>query len=145
MDLSIKVEYDAAKPEEYLTLMKARSLSYVGVFEYAKGLLALSNAENFTSSGLPSGGWSPRKDRYAWPIMRRTGKLFSSLSTLSGPPNVIGPQSATFGTDIEYAKFHQYGTTKMAKRKVVFEPVGFAKQVGEAAASHIVRGGLFYT
>ena len=141
--MKIEVDYDSAKAQERLALMRARSLSYVGVFVYAKGVLALSNAENFTSSGLPSGGWSPRRDRYAWPIMRRTGNLFNSVSTLSGPENTISPQAASFGTNVEYAKFHQYGTTKMAKRKILFEPAGFAKQVGDAAASHIVRGTLF--
>jgi phage gpG-like protein len=142
--MKIEVDVDGlAKAQERMAMMKARSLSYVDVFVYAKKILALSNAENFTSSGLPSGGWSPRKDRYAWPIMRRTGNLFNSVSTLSGPETVIGPRSASFGTNVEYAKFHQYGTTKMAKRKILFEPAGFAKQVGDAAASHIVRGTLF--
>jgi phage gpG-like protein len=142
-DVSISIDYDDSKTQEYLASMMARSTSFVSVFLYSKELLALSNAENFTSSGLPVGGWSPRRDRYAWPIMRRTGKLFSSLSTLSGPANVIGPNSASFGTTIEYAKFHQYGTRKMAKRKILFEPEGFARQVGDAAASHVVRGALF--
>jgi hypothetical protein len=47
---------------------------------------------------------------------------------------------ATFGTKVEYAKFHQYGTTKMPKRKVVYEPLGFASRLGEVAATYVCHG-----
>jgi hypothetical protein len=62
---------------------------------------------------------------------------------LTGPPNVITPTFAEFGTSVEYAHFHQSGTTKMAQRKVVFEPRGFSKEIGDAAADYIIRGSLF--
>jgi phage gpG-like protein len=51
--------------------------------------------------------------------------------------------SMSVGTTVEYAKFHQYGTTKMPKRKIVFEPAGFAKKVGADAAAWVARGEVF--
>jgi phage gpG-like protein len=51
--------------------------------------------------------------------------------------------SMSVGTSVEYAKFHQYGTSKMPKRKIVFEPLGFAKKVGNDAGAWVARGELF--
>jgi phage gpG-like protein len=70
--------------------------------------------------------------------MQQTGKLFRDLTSLNGAPNEINPTNATFGTKIEYAKFHQYGTTRMAKRQIVFEPPMFARELADKAAKHIV-------
>ena len=70
--------------------------------------------------------------------MRRTGALFNSLARLRGSPNDIGLREATFGTNIEYAKYHQNGTWKMPKRLIVFEPVGFKRELGDRGAAHII-------
>jgi phage gpG-like protein len=72
------------------------------------------------------------------PIMQQTEKLFRDLTSLNGSPNEINATSATFGTRIEYAKFHQYGTTRMPKRQIVFEPPMFAKELADEAAKHVV-------
>jgi len=142
---SMRAEQAYAK----LTSMETRSKNFMPVFEKARLALQLANAENFALGGLPSGGWKPLDPQYAaWksinfpgrPPMVRTGRLFASLADLRGSPNSIRPTSATFGTDVEYAKFHQYGTTKMAKRKVIFEPIGFAKKTSEDLASWIAHG-----
>ena len=77
------------------------------------------------------------------PPMVRTGKLFRSVTELENSRvNVVADTRAEFGTDVEYAKFHQYGTTKMAKRKVVYEPMGFAKKTGEVAAVYVCHGNI---
>jgi phage gpG-like protein len=54
--------------------------------------------------------------------------------------NKIEKLSATFGTDVEYAKFHQYGTTKMPARKIVFEPAGFKRELNEKMVDYVVNG-----
>jgi phage gpG-like protein len=72
--------------------------------------------------------------------MIRSGDLMGSLTSLTGPPNDIGRTSASFGTDVEYARFHQSGTRHMPARKVVYEPIGFARQFGSRAADWIVDG-----
>lgn len=148
--IRIKIDCDADDAIEYLDGMIARSQDFGVVFQWAKRYLARANAENFTASGLPVGGWSPLSARYsAWkatrfpgmPIMQQTGKLFRDLTSLNGSPNEINATSATFGTNIEYAKFHQYGTTRMAKRQIVFEPPMFARELADKAAQHVVGSG----
>jgi phage gpG-like protein len=49
-------------------------------------------------------------------------------------------KKATFGTDVEYAKFHQYGTTNMAKRQIIFEPTGFGERLAIIAADYVSDG-----
>jgi phage gpG-like protein len=62
------------------------------------------------------------------------------LTSLKGPANTIGGNEAEFGTNIKYAKFHQYGTTNMAARKLVFEPPMFAKRLARIAANYQAHG-----
>jgi len=143
--MRVDIDVDAAGAIAYLRRMEDRAGEFRSVFRWAKNELRKSNADNFTANGLPSGGWSPRTRDYAWPIMQKSGALFKSLASLNGAPNEIHKDYANFGTKVEYAKFHQYGTTRMAARKVVFTPIGFAKGVGEQAAKHIVglKGDMF--
>jgi phage gpG-like protein len=138
----MEVECDNDAAMRRLEGMKARSMDFSPVFREAKRMLEKANAENFTTGGLPVGGWRPRKgeDGYAWPKLRKTNKLFNSLANLNGPPNVITPSFAQFGTDVEYARFHQYGTPRMPARKIVFDPVGFSADLAEKAARYVNRG-----
>lgn len=137
--IRIDIDVDIDDAMKFLQGMNRRAKNFRPAFEWARRELAKSNAENFTAGGLPSGSrWSPRKRAYAWPILRESDDLFKSLSSLRGPANQVGLTSAYFGTEIEYAKFHQYGTRKMAARKVVFEPRGFGQELGEKAAKHII-------
>lgn len=136
--IRIDIDVDIDDAMKFLQGMERRAKNFRPALEWARRELAKANAENFTASGLPSGGWDPRKNDHAWPIMRKSGALFRSLSSLRGSANNVGLTSAYFGTNIEYAKFHQYGTRKMAARKVVFEPRGFGQELGEKAAKHII-------
>lgn len=120
--------------------MQMRSAGFEPIFRYAREQLRKANAENFSTGGLPVGGWKPRTREYPWPIMVKTGKLAKSLEGLFGPPNNIGAKSAEFGTKVEYAKFHQYGTTRMPSRKIVFEPRGFARDLASKAAGYVANG-----
>lgn len=140
VSLRIQISCDNEDAINRLNSMDIRSKNYRPVFEYARQRLQLANAENFTTGGLPSGGWKPRREPKPWPLMIRTGSLMRSLSNLFGPPNDIDATSATFGTRVEYAKFHQYGTRYMPSRKVVFEPRGFANDLASKAASYVANG-----
>jgi len=149
MPVRINASMDASRAYKKLFAMEARSKNFMPVFEKARLELQAANAANFALGGLPAGGWKPLDASYAaWkainfpgsPPMVRTGRLFRSLTDLRGPANSIRPTSATFGTDVEYAKFHQYGTTKMAKRQIIFEPIGFAKKTSENLAAWIADG-----
>ena len=129
--------------------MQRRSRDFTPVFERIRDDLKQSWAGNFTTQGLPVGGWAPLDAEYAsWksarftgaPPMVQTGKLFNSLSSLRGNPNEIHPKRAIFGTDIEWAKFHQTGTNKMAKRQIVFEPVEAGVRWTDWAAEYMAEG-----
>lgn len=136
--LDISCDNDSAMKR--LAAMQLRAKNLQPVFEYARVQLRNANAANFTTGGLPSGGWEPRRGTQPWPLMIRTGKLMKSLTSLFGPPNEVSGTSAEFGTRVEYAKFHQYGTTKMPARKVVFEPAGFARDIASKAAGFVANG-----
>jgi phage gpG-like protein len=57
-----------------------------------------------------------QKSAHGFPLdpLIRTGLLFDSFD-----PLVYGAQSFTWGTDIEYAEYHQRGTPRMPQRKVI--------------------------
>lgn len=129
--------------------MDRRSKNFRPVFDKAQDYLEKANAENFASSGLPVGGWRPLDAEYgSWkatrfpgmPPMIRSRELFSSLTNLNNSAKSVGLTTAEFGTKVEYAKFHQYGTNKMPKRKIVFEPPLFARDIGLKTAQYIVKG-----
>ena len=136
--------------EKKLIAMQLRSTNFAPVFAKAKLELSAASASNFALGGLPSGGWAPLSPQYAaWklarfpgaPPMVRSGRLAASLS--GGTTDSVfsaTPTKMQIGTRLEYAKFHQYGTSKMPKRKIVFEPMGFANSVGSSSASWIAKG-----
>lgn len=139
--IDIDISCDSLLAMRRLEGMELRSKSFRPLFEYARLELQRANAENFSTGGLPSGKrWKPEEEPDPAPLMRETGNLFRSLTSLFGRPNRIGDTSAEFGTKVEYAKFHQYGTRKMPARKVVFEPVGFARDLADKAASYVADG-----
>ena len=140
--IRVRASIDMHGTDDKLRAMSLRAHDFVPVFEKARLSLGRYNAENFTTGGLPVGGWAPRQEVAFWPLMIKTGELMGSLTSLTGPPNVIRPMSATFGTAVEYAKFHQSGTRRMPSRQIVFEPKGWAAEIARDAASHIVNGVL---
>lgn len=140
MRFKLDISCDSDSAMKRLAAMQIRSRTLQPVFEYARIQLRNANAANFATGGLPSGGWEPRREPKPWPLMVRTGKLMASLTSLFGPPNNVSGTSAEFGTRVEYAKFHQYGTNKMPARKIVFEPAGFARDIGSKAAAFVANG-----
>ncbi len=148
-DLRIKIKVDARAAIARMKAMERRSKDFRSVFRWAKKELERANAANFTQNGLPVGGWRPLDPQYAsWkarrfpgaPTLVASGKLFRELRSLDGPANSIRLTSATFGTDLEYAKFHQYGTSKMPKRKIIYEPNLFAERLAILAADYVSDG-----
>ena len=148
--LQIKID-GVNKTVERLASIGSRGLDFTPVLLKAKADLLLANASNFTTNGLLVGGWKPLDASYAsWkstrfpgaPTMVQTGKLFNSLTSQNAAFSTMTNTSLTLGTNVEYAKFHQYGTTKMPKRKIVFEPAGFTKKVNENAVSWMANGDI---
>jgi phage gpG-like protein len=138
MATRITIEVDDSEAQRRLAATQRRSQDLKPVFQEARVILGASNAANFASNGLPVGGWAPRQRDHAWPPLVKTGRLFNSLANLRGAPNEINKRNATFGTNVEYAKFHQSGTRQMPKRQIVFEPLGFRRTIAQAGADHII-------
>lgn len=148
--LVVNIEVDAKAAIARMRNMSTRADNYIPVFIWARQELERSNAANFTANGLPSGkAWAPLDPQYgSWkstrfpgaPTMVRTGNLFRSLTNMRGLPSFIRRDTAQFGTDVEYAKFHQTGTSKMPKRQIVFEPPMFAKRLAANIGSYVVDG-----
>ena len=105
---------------------------------------------NFATDGVASGKkWNALDLEYqSWkirrygnlPTMIREGDLYRQLTSLSGRVNHVGLKTAQFGTDLEYAEFHQTGTRFMPARKIVFVPKGFAHDLGVEVAEYLVYG-----
>lgn len=148
----IHIKVDAKKAIKRMVDMKRRGKDFAPVFREARSGLEAWNSANFTQNGVPSGSpWNAlHASTLQWKAMHypgtspmvRTGKLFRSLTSLKGPANKINGNEAEFGTNIEYAKFHQYGTTNMAARKLVFEPPLFARRLAQIAANYQAHGNV---
>ena len=126
-----------------------RGKDFRPVFRKIADDVAKSSAENFTTQGLPVGGWAPLDTQYAaWkskhapgaPPMIRSGNLFRSVSQSRGVALDINKHRASYGTKVEYAKFHQYGTTKMPKRQIIFVPQDADREWSGMAKDYVVDG-----
>lgn len=140
-DVELIAKYDA---------MARRNEAFQPVLTWARNELVKSFAENFSSNGLLVGGWAPLDPTYAaWkavrfpgrPTLVQNGRLFKSLVADNAGAS-IGPNEFVVGTNLRYAKFHQYGTTKMPKREILFEPRGFHKELKEKVSNWITKGTL---
>jgi len=146
--MSVEIDVDASDAIRLIRDMRQRMDSYKPVFEFARSYLETAYGANFATRGGEVGGWQTYDAEYGkWdaragqPVsLVRSGQLMESLTNLRGAPNDIGHKQATFGTNLEYAKFHQYGTSEMGRSKIVFEPEGFAGAVAHAVKRHIVSG-----
>ena len=147
--LTVDIDWDPSEMRDHVTDMDDRADNFRPVFRRMREYFEENWGENFLTNGLRVGGWAPLDAEYAaWksrnypgqPPMVASGSLFASLRNLRGPGSEIDRKSATFGTKIKYAKFHQYGTTKMPKREVIYEPTDFRDEWGEKIARYIRDG-----
>lgn len=147
--ISIQVTGDAQIIAKYEAIAK-RNDAFQPVLTWARNELVKSFAQNFTSNGLLVGGWAPLDPTYAaWkavrfpgrPTLVQNGRLFRSL-TADNAGAAVGPNEVVVGTNLRYAKFHQYGTTKMPKREIMFEPRGFHKDLKDKVYNWVIKGTL---
>lgn len=150
----IRIEdVDTKELNVLFSLIKIRLSTFYPVFIKQRTYLGTAFFKNAQFGGAPSGGWRPEKPG-PWSAAQglpaylyRTGRLMESLAALRGQNSDIGTHEATLGTDVPYAKFHQYGTENMPARTLIFEPAGysikFAKDVKEHAVPNFKTGGKF--
>ena len=72
--------------------------------------------ETFLSEG--GGRWAPRQDSLPHPLLRKSGTLFRSLVQpgARGNVDIRSPHSLEYGTDIAYADYHEFGTSRIPSR-----------------------------
>lgn len=108
-----------------LTAFVERGEDATPAFEAMRARFLDAERRQFDSQG--HGSWPALSPRYgAWkathfpgrPLLVRTGDLRRSLT--EGPEvSVIQPRRAIFGSAVEYGVYHQQGTSRMPRRKVV--------------------------
>lgn len=75
--------------------------------------------------------WEPREDGRSHPLMKRSRRLFRSLTNRTGSGEAVRTVTRSFlifGTDVPYAIFHQKGTDRMPARIVQRFPLSKARQ-----------------
>lgn len=146
--MSITTSVDTSEVRLLFAKIAANTADYRSVWAEAKQYLRSAHAANFSGNGFMVGGWAPlqpetsvwkAKEGYPPFTLVRSGELFRSIAMASGRPNEVSSKSMSFGTDVSYAQFHQYGApgANLPKRQVVFEPPGFSQFVAERIAAHI--------
>jgi len=148
LDVKIRIKIKNLEDvEDNLKNIKKRMKDLRPVWPRANESLKVYMIENFTAQGLPSGGWSPLDVKYgAWkiknypgaPILVKSGGLFAKI--LQGPDLDGKATSARFSFAGEIAKFHQYGTTKMPARKIIFSPEVWEKEVAGMIEEYVIDG-----
>lgn len=95
--------------------------SLQGAFRDCLPILLEDYESHFVASEGPSGRWAPRKDKLPHPLLMLTWKLLGAATQEGDPGNIadVQPRSLTTGVSgdvVNYASYHQYGTSKMVAR-----------------------------
>lgn len=110
-----------------------------------------AEADQFDTEGARGGvPWEDLKEPYrsrksktfpGRPILVATGLMRASL--MGGNSNAVfsvSPTQMKIGTSVPYARFHQSGTRKMARRPVIMMTEDDAKEFARQIQLHIMKG-----
>lgn len=149
LDFKISIDFgDLDSTIDYLDNLKKRARDLRPVWPKVLPSLKQYMIDNFTAQGLPAGGWKPLDKEYgSWkannypgaPMLVQRGALFKRIS--AGPKLEGGHRTAHFRFGGRIAKFHQYGTTKMPARPILFAPEVWVNELVDEVADYIVEGG----
>ena len=134
---------------EHLRIMQKRAINMRRPLTKFGAVVRRHNRAQWRSKGLAGGApWAPLSPKYAaWkvkvvgpkPLMRFSDDLWKSLTRNPMGVQDIGWQRAEFGTDVEYAEFHQYGTRFMPARPIVTTTPLMEKELGRLVSDHITN------
>jgi phage gpG-like protein len=159
--VTTNVSVDTTEVRKRFIGFRIRAKNFTPVLRWAFKQLQEAHLKNFASEGRASNSpWRPLDPEYAsWKLEKygnngilvgrasdgsdlRASLIFSN--TRGSIRNIIttgeGTNSAEFGTDLPYAKFHQTGTRDMPARKVVYVPQFFKYKMKLAVLEHILYG-----
>lgn len=142
-DFTVRVE-GADRVAENLMSMGARAEDISPVAEEVQGIVGDSNRRRFAAEGF--GDWDDlasstqeRKAREGLPdaTLVASGDLAHAMSK----PDVLKAEGGTIliGTNIDYSRFHDYGTVNMPQRKLSKLAPEESKQLGDVVSKHIVE------
>jgi phage virion morphogenesis protein len=88
--------------------------------------------------------WPPRKRSYPWPILRKTRRMLKAASQRNAPGNIQRNIGRTLELGIQnsavpYAKFHQFGTSRLPTRRFFYLRQEDRKQLEPAIRAHLMR------
>lgn len=106
--------------------------------------------DQFHTEGARFGeAWAALSPRYAaWKtlhfpgktVLRRTDRLYASLTHRPFAVERVHADSAEFGTDVPYAIFHQRGTRFMPARPIISDDSELIDKARRLVARHITEG-----
>lgn len=134
MSLSAVVEQLAGLEINYETLLKAMRQTVIA--ETKKGF-----RDERDPDGVP---WKPlkyprRNSKGRDRILQDTGLMRTSVTAGGGGQNIdeIGPTYLEWGTSVPYAKYHQYGTSRIPVRQFLGVGQDLANAVTEQVADFV--------
>ena len=84
------------------------------------------------------GSWAPRRDTLPHPLLKKTRKLYNSWTKPNAPGNIsiYGKKRMTWGSNVFYGKFHEYGTLSIIHlRSMPARPI--AKKIIEVKGARL--------
>lgn len=124
--VSIRLEPPLGFIESQSGAFRRALLDLTSLWERFARTMSSIEQERFSSRGY--GEWPAlaastlaQKAAHGFPLdpLVRTGALRDSLTDPGTAGKDRGPQHFSWGTDVEYAEYHQDGTDKMPQRKVL--------------------------
>jgi len=101
--------------------------------------------DNFSREANESGiTWPPRRHHYTWPILRKTLRMKRAASQLGAPGNINRARGRELwlgisDADVPYAKYHQFGTTRLPVRRFFYLRKEDRKLLEPSVKSHLLR------
>lgn len=129
LSLSAVVEHLAGMEINYETLLKAMRQTVIA--ETKKGF-----RDERDPDGVP---WKPlkyprRNSKGRDRILQDTGLMRTSVTAMGGQnTDEIGPTWLEWGTSVPYAKYHQYGTSRIPQRQFL----GVGKDLADAVTEQV--------
>ena len=125
------------------------------VWNYLTDRFVKMEKRQFKTEGqYGSGGWAPLSPRYgAWKaaaypgktILRRSDRLYDSLTRRPLPIEVLEASHMVIGSDVEYGKYHMRGAGRhMPRRRPIEFPLAERASWMKAIQRYIVTGKVGY-
>lgn len=147
-DPTVTVEYSAgfdARLRAYGTMLR----DFAPFLKDELIQLRAATRTRFDTQGGDVGGWKPLNERYAaWkatrypgqPILVASGEMRHGLvEEGDGSIGLVDSFTLKYGTTVEHARFHQYGTSRMPARRVLNMDDAQRKALGERLRAYMVR------